>query len=349
LYKYLFRPILFLLEPELAHNFTRIFLKIFYKIPGLSFLATKLFCINHPKLKRQLWGLNFENPVGLAAGFDKDALLINEMKALGFGFIEVGTLTPKPQSGNSKPRLFRLRKYSSLLNRMGFNNRGVGAAVEKLKKRNPGFIVGGNIGKNKDTLNELAVEDYIHCFESLHDWVDYLVVNVSSPNTPGLRALQEKGPLTKILMTLQRINRTKSNYKPLLLKIAPDLNQDQLDDIIDIVKETKIDGIVATNTTTDRTGMQIPKVKLTALGEGGISGRAIRDRSTTVIKYLHHNSKGAFPIIGVGGIMSPADALEKLEAGASLVQIYTGFVYQGPFFVKRINQYLAKNQNQQAL
>ena len=291
------------------------------------------------ELERELFGLTFPNPVGLAAGFDKDAKLYMELSNFGFGFIEIGTVTPKPQAGNPKKRLFRLKKDSAIINRMGFNNGGVTEAVERLKKNPPTsheghVLIGGNIGKNKTTSNEEAVNDYLICFEALFDYVDYFVVNVSSPNTPNLRALQDKEPLTKLLQVLQFENALKKNPKPILLKIAPDLTNDQLLDIIDIVSETQIDGVIATNTSISRDGLVSENKKET----GGLSGKPLAYRSTEVIRFLSQKSNNAFPIIGVGGIHSAKEALEKIEAGASLVQLYTGFIYEGPALVKSINK-----------
>ena len=297
-----------------------------------------MYLVEDKKLERQLFGLTFKNPVGLAAGFDKDAKLYNELSNFGFGFIEIGTLTPKPQDGNPKKRLFRLKEDSAIINRMGFNNGGVEEAVERLKK-NKGVLIGGNIGKNKVTPNEDAVEDYKICFNALFDHVDYFVVNVSSPNTPNLRALQDKEPLTELLKALQVLNFQKTNSKPILLKIAPDLTNEQLDDIIDIVKTTKIDGVIATNTTISREGLQSENKREV----GGMSGKPLKSRSTEVIKYLSEKSNKAFPIIGVGGIHSAKDALEKIEAGADLVQLYTGFIYEGPKLIRSINKALLHN------
>jgi dihydroorotate dehydrogenase len=286
-------------------------------------------------LEREVFGLKFPNPVGLAAGFDKNAVLFKELSNFGFGFIEIGTLTPKGQEGNPKKRLFRLKEDAAIINRMGFNNDGVDEAVKRLKK-NKNILIGGNIGKNKVTPNENAVDDYVYCFQSLFDYVDYFVVNVSSPNTPNLRALQDKEPLTHLLSTLNSLNHKKSSPKPILLKIAPDLTHSQLDDIIEIVVATKIDGVIATNTTLNREGLQSGNKS----EAGGLSGKPLGERSTEVIRYLADQSKKAFPIIGVGGIHSAEDAVEKLNAGASLVQLYTGFVYEGPAVVKRINKLL---------
>jgi dihydroorotate dehydrogenase len=301
-----------------------------------------MFCIKDSRLEREVFGIQFPNPVGLAAGFDKDARLIDELSCFGFGFIEIGTLTPKAQSGNPKPRLFRLTEDSAIINRMGFNNEGVEEAIPRLKKRKSNTIIGGNIGKNKLTTNENATEDYINSFNSLFPYVDYFVVNVSSPNTPGLRDLQEKEPLTQLLNSLQEINNKKEKKKAILLKIAPDLTNNQLDDIIQIVLDTKIDGVIATNTTLDRSNLKTDKTKVDSIGNGGLSGKPVNKRSTEVIKYLSEKSNKAFPIIGVGGIHSAEDALEKLDAGATLIQIYTGFIYEGPSLVKRINKAILK-------
>jgi dihydroorotate dehydrogenase len=303
----------------------------------MSGLFQSLYVVNDKRLEKKLFGLTFKNPVGLAAGFDKDAKLYNELSNFGFGFIEIGTLTPKPQAGNPKKRLFRLKEDSAIINRMGFNNGGVQEAVERLKK-NKGVLIGGNIGKNKVTPNENATDDYVICFNALFDHVDYFVVNVSSPNTPNLRALQDKEPLTELLNTLQKLNNAKETPKPILLKIAPDLTDEQLLDIIDIVKDTKIEGVIATNTTISREGLQSANKKET----GGLSGKPLTNRSTEVIRFLSEKSNKAFPIIGVGGIHSAEDALEKLEAGADLLQLYTGFIYEGPRLIKNINKALLK-------
>ena len=335
MYKAIIRPILFWFDPEKVHHFTFSLIRTLSKLPGFKSLSKKMYLVEDKKLERELFGLTFKNPVGLAAGFDKDAKLYNELFNFGFGFIEIGTLTPKPQDGNPKKRLFRLKEDSAIINRMGFNNGGVEDAVERLKN-NKGVLIGGNIGKNKVTPNEDAVEDYKICFNALFDYVDYFVVNVSSPNTPNLRALQDKEPLTELLKALQVLNFQKPKSKPILLKIAPDLTNEQLDDIIDIVKTTKIDGVIATNTTISREGLQ-SKNKSEI---GGMSGKPLKSRSTEVIKYLSEKSNKAFPIIGVGGIHSAEDALEKIEAGADLVQLYTGFIYEGPKLITSINKAL---------
>lgn len=329
MYKSLLRPLLFKFDPEKAHHIVFFLLKnfgrLFKNIPGTP--------VHNPRLEREVFGITFKNPVGLAAGLDKNAVAYQDFSDLGFGFVEIGTLTPKPQPGNDKKRLFRLVEDSAIINRMGFNNDGVEKAVERLKKNN-NVIIGGNIGKNKVTPNENALEDYLFCFEKLFEYVNYFVVNVSSPNTPNLRELQDKKPLTKILGELQKVNETKSSPKPILLKIAPDLTDAQLLDIIDIVKETRIAGVIATNTTISRAGLKSPN----QIESGGLSGKPLGRRSTEVIRFLAKNSKGRFPIIGVGGIHSAEDAIEKLEAGASLVQLYTGFIYEGPKLIHDINR-----------
>lgn len=336
----LIKPILFQFDPEKVHYFVVRNLKRFNRFPGGSVLSRAIWAHSDDRLKRQVFGLTFTNPVGLAAGFDKNAEMIAEMANLGFGFVEVGTVTPLPQPGNDKPRMFRLPEDSALINRMGFNNQGVDVVAERIKayreskNADSGLIIGGNIGKNKVTPNENAVDDYIKCFDRLHTVVDYFVVNVSSPNTPGLRALQEKEPLKNILNTLQQRNLKNPVIRPILLKIAPDLTDEQLDDIVEIVTETGIAGVIATNTTISRDGLASANKGET----GGLSGKPLTQRSTEVIKYLYDKSKGSFPIIGVGGIHTSQDALDKLNAGAALVQLYTGFIYEGPGLIKRINK-----------
>lgn len=338
MYKTILRPLLFTSDPENVHHFTFKMVRFFHKI-GFGGIFRSIYKKEDKRLERELFGLKFSNPVGLAAGFDKDAKLYKELSNFGFGFIEIGTVTPKPQDGNPKKRLFRLKEDSAIVNRMGFNNGGVEAAVERLKQNpKPGerghVLVGGNIGKNKITPNNEAVNDYVICFEALFDYVDYFVVNVSSPNTPNLRELQDKKPLTELLNTLQDKNSTKEARKPILLKIAPDLSNEQLLDIIDIVADTKIDGVIATNTTIARDGLTAANQK----EMGGLSGKPLTKRATEVVRFLAEHSNRAFPIIGVGGIHSAKDALEKIEAGASLVQLYTGFIYEGPALIKRINK-----------
>jgi dihydroorotate dehydrogenase len=332
----LIRKILFLFDAERVHHFTFSMLKFGFKLPFVSSIVRSQFVVNDKKLERNLFGLAFKNPVGLAAGFDKNGVLFNELSNYGFGFIEVGTVTPKPQPGNPKKRLFRLKKDIGIINRMGFNNDGVEVLAKRLRNKRTDIIIGGNIGKNKVTPNQNAVDDYISCFNTLFDVVDYFVVNVSSPNTPNLRDLQEKEPLTNLLKRLQQENDTKPSRKPILLKIAPDLTDSQLLDIIDIVHTTKIDGVIATNTTISREGLLSKDKDET----GGLSGKPLTHRSTEVIRFLAEKSKKSFPIIGVGGIHSAEDALEKLNAGADLVQLYTGFIYEGPKLVKQINKKL---------
>ena len=339
----LLKPILFKFDPEQVHHFVTANLRRFNNMPGGAALSKALWEIEDVKLSREVFGLIFKNPVGLAAGFDKNGEYIAEMANLGFGFIEVGTVTPLPQAGNEKPRMFRLPQDGALINRMGFNNDGVSAVAENIAtwragsvKARENILIGGNIGKNKNTPNEDAVSDYIKCFDGLFNVVDYFVVNVSSPNTPGLRALQDKKPLTEILNALQERNKNKAVRKPILLKIAPDLTNPQLDDIIDIVAATKIDGLIATNTTVSREGLN--SAENIVKQAGGLSGKPLTNRATEVIRYLSATSGNAFPIIGVGGIHSPQDALDKLNAGASLIQLYTGFIYEGPGLIGRINK-----------
>lgn len=342
MYKSIIKPLFFLFEPEKIHHIVFKVIKFLCAIPGVPSIIKSIYIVNDKRLERKLFGLTFPNPVGLAAGFDKDAKLYDELGYYGFGFIEIGTLTPKAQPGNEKPRMFRLPEDDGLINRMGFNNGGAEAAAERLKNRKSNIIIGGNIGKNKITPNEEAVGDYEKCFETLFDFVDYFVVNVSSPNTPGLRALQDKEPLTKLLLRVKELNAQKKNPKAILLKIAPDLTNEQLDDIILIVKETKIDGVIATNTTISRANLQTPDSKLQACGAGGLSGKPLTKRSVEVVKYLSDKSNKAFTIIGVGGIHTGKDAVEMLKAGASLVQVYTGFIYEGPGIAKKINKEILK-------
>lgn len=343
----LIRNILFCFPPEWVHYFSMNCLRLGCNL-GLGGLLRRSFS---PAVTRQSWtmtGLVFKNPVGLGAGFDKNARYLRELECLGFGFVEIGTVTPMAQAGNDKPRLFRLPKDKALVNRMGFNNDGAEKIAERLKKwrakpaNQPGngLIIGGNIGKNKNTPNEDAWKDYESCFKALHAYVDYFVVNVSSPNTPGLRELQEKESLRKILTHLQSINTQQANPKPLLLKIAPDLAIEQVDDVISLALEIKLDGLVATNTTIIRDGLQTTPSKLEAIGAGGLSGKPVRERSTEILKYISLQTKGKIPVIASGGIFTGADAKEKFEAGASLLQVWTGFIYEGPGIVKKICQSL---------
>ena len=339
MYKIFIRPLLFLFDPEAVHYFSFSGIKFLSKL-GFGAIIRRIYTLEDPALEREVFGLKFKNPVGLAAGFDKNALLYNELSDFGFGFIEIGTLTPKPQDGNPKKRLFRLKKDQAIINRMGFNNAGVASAVKALKKQH-NVLIGGNIGKNKITPNDQATEDYIICTQALWPHVDYFVVNVSSPNTPGLRELQEKAPLTALLKALKAENAVLATKyaqkpKPFLLKIAPDLTEHQLLDIIAIIQETQIDGVIATNTTISREGLLSEESLVNETG--GLSGVPVRKRSTEVIRFLSEKSNKAFPIVGVGGIHSAEDALDKIEAGATLVQLWTGFVYEGPALVKKINK-----------
>jgi dihydroorotate dehydrogenase len=343
MYRFFIRPVLFLFDPEAVHHFTFRFLKIALAVPGVTFLVSAIYRERKPGLKQKLFGLEFENPVGLAAGFDKDAKLIDELAALGFGFVEIGTLTLKPQPGNDKPRLFRLPGDEAIINRMGFNNEGVEAAVIRLRNRKSKVIVGGNIGKNKITPNEDAFSDYAQCLKTLDPFVDYFVVNVSSPNTPGLRELQEKEPLRKLMNDVKALSLQQPKPKPVLLKIAPDLTNEQLNDIMDILKSTNTDGVIATNTTISRANLKASNTELEKIGHGGLSGKPLTARSTEVIKYLRAGLGSQFPIIGVGGIMTAQDALEKMEAGANLVQLYTGFIYGGPTLIQEINQSIVRS------
>lgn len=336
MYKSIIRPFFFLFDAEKVHHWVFFWIRLFHRIPFISGIQKSTFSSNRPDLKRKVFGIDFPNPVGLAAGFDKNAVAIDALSNYGFGFIEIGTLTPKPQDGNPKKRIFRLIKDNAIINRMGFNNEGVQAVVDRLKKKQLQVIIGGNIGKNKVTPNEEAIDDYLIGFEALFDVVDYFAVNVSSPNTPNLRELQEKEPLTKLLNTLQLANNIKTKRKPILLKIAPDLTDEQLTDIIGIVQETKIDGVIATNTTIARENLMASTAQINNIGDGGLSGKPLTKRSTDVIRFLAQKSNNAFPIIGVGGIHTADDAREKLEAGATLIQVYTGFIYEGPGIVKNI-------------
>ncbi|MEO9483862.1 MAG: quinone-dependent dihydroorotate dehydrogenase [Ekhidna sp.] len=336
----LLKPILFLFSPEKAHKITTGLLHIVLKLPLGKSLIKGMFNFEDQRLEREVFGLKFKNPVGLAAGFDKNAELIDDFSNLGFGFIEIGTLTPKGQPGNPQPRLFRLPMDEALINRMGFNNEGVEDAVQRLKNRKSDIIVGGNIGKNKVTPNENALNDYRICFEELFDYVDYFVVNVSSPNTPGLRELQEKEPLMKLLKALMEDNAKKESPKPLLLKIAPDLTESQLDDIISITNEVNLDGLIVSNTTIDRSNLKTSTEKIDAIGAGGLSGKPVFKKSNEVLKYIRKHLPNV-PIIAVGGIHSAQDAIDKIQAGATLVQIYTGLVYEGPALIRKINAGLA--------
>ncbi len=340
MYKAIIRPILFCFSPEFIHKTLVWKIKWLFRIPGVYLLVKKLYTIEDKSLERKVFGLTFKNPVGFAAGFDKNAEVFNEFGAFGFSFIEIGTVTPNAQPGNPKPRSFRVTNDKGLINRMGINNKGVQEVVKNLGKRRHKLIIGGNIGKNSITPNESAVDDYVYCFNALYDHVDYFVVNLSCPNVKDLRKLQEKEHTIRILNAMMAEMNKKVKPKPVLLKISPDLNDNQLDDTIEIVIETGIDGIVATNTTTSREGLETPVEKLQEIGDGGLSGKPLSKRSTEIIKYIANKTDNKLPIIGVGGIMTPEDAIEKLEAGASLIQVYTGFIYEGPGFVKRINKAL---------
>ena len=335
----LLKKALFLLSAEKAHSLTMYLLQISFKIPGVKNIIRHLFTISSKKIEQTLWGITFPNPVGLAAGFDKNADYLHELSCFGFGFIEIGTVTPLPQSGNPKPRLFRLITDQAIINRMGFNNKGVKSVVEQLKNRPKNLIVGGNIGKNKNTPNEKASADYIACFDALFDHVDYFVINVSSPNTPNLRELQDKKPLTALIKSVQERNKLKKIPKPLLLKIAPDLSDDQLIDILTICDETQLDGLIATNTTLSREPLKEHPEVIKNMGAGGLSGLPLADRSTEVIKFLRSKNK-KIPIIGVGGMGNMSKALEKIDAGANLIQIYSGFIFKGPTLIKKINEAL---------
>ena len=339
MYKHILRPLIFNLSPENAHRLAMFLLKFAGNFFPFNLLIKKIYTFESPKLHINVAGLKFENPVGLAAGFDKNAEAFDEMGLLGFGFVEIGTVTPKAQPGNPKPRSFRLKKDEALINRMGFNNYGVDFAVEKLKKRkNHKQLIGGNIGKNKITPLDKADDDYLISFESLFAYVDYFVINVSSPNTPNLRKLQDKEPLKKLIDKVLKLNISKDNPKPVFLKIAPDLTNPQLEDIVDIANNTDLAGVIATNTTIERKNLKTDKTMLKSIGDGGLSGKPLRKRSTDIIKFLRTNLNKEKAIIGVGGIHNAKDAIEKLEAGADLIQIYTGFIYEGPKLVKEINK-----------
>ena len=342
MYKLLIRPILFLFDPEKVHYFTFSLIRILCKIPFVASVFRNLYQVKNKKLERNLFGLTFANPVGLAAGFDKNAVLYNELANFGFGFIEIGTVTPKGQLGNPKKRLFRLKDDQGIINRMGFNNDGVEEAIKNLKKNKHKVIIGGNIGKNTETKLEDYTQDYLDVFKELHPFVDYFVLNVSCPNVGSHAKLSDKDYLLELITECQSQNNLFKIKKPILLKIAPDLNNSQLDEIIELVAETKIDGVIASNTSTTRDNLNVSKERLQEIGNGGVSGQPIKDQSTQVIKYLADTSNKSFPIIGVGGIHSAEDALEKLNAGADLVQIYTGFIYEGPGLIKKINKALLK-------
>lgn len=345
MYKQLLRPILFVFDPEKVHHFTFSMIRNVSKIPGMKALFRSMYQINDAALERELFGLRFKNPVGLAAGFDKNAVLYNELANFGFGFIEIGTVTPKGQVGNPKKRLFRLTDDKGIINRMGFNNEGLQAAIEQLKKNKGQLIIGGNIGKNTDTKPEDYTKDYLLCFNALHPYVDYFVLNVSCPNVGSHAKLNDKDYLLELISEVQKANNGFNQQKPILLKIAPDLNNTQLDEIIELINETNLDGVIASNTSVDRKGLKASSERLEVIGNGGLSGQPIKEKSTRVIKYLADKSQKSFPIIGVGGIHSAKDALDKFDAGADLVQIYTGFIYEGPKLIKEINRALIKKAN----
>ncbi|MCD4794546.1 MAG: quinone-dependent dihydroorotate dehydrogenase [Bacteroidales bacterium] len=344
MYKFFIRPLLFLFQPETIHHISIGLFKALKYIPFVKPFLRVFFWSEKKELSRELFGIKFKNPVGLAAGFDKNAEVFDILGSFGFAFIEIGTVTPLAQKGNPKPRLFRLKKDKALINRMGFNNYGLVNAVPKLKKRKSKIIIGGNIGKNTLTPNNKANHDYFRCFNDLYPYVDYFTVNVSCPNISDLHELQDKDALLELLEGIQKINYKKDKPKPVLLKISPDLNFTQIDDTLEIIKQTKLDGIVAVNTTTARKSLSYSEDYINKIGDGGLSGKPLKDRATEIIKYISEKTKGKLPIIGVGGIMNADDAIEKLEAGATLVQVYTGFIYEGPSIVKRINKAVMKIQ-----
>lgn len=343
LYKIILKPVAFLIDPEKAHKLGTGFLKFSCNVPILSSIFKKYFLLENKNLEKTVCGLHFKNPIGLAAGFDKDGKYFSNMSHLGFGFIEIGTVTPKPQEGNPKKRLFRLPKDNALINRMGFNNEGVDALVERLaNKKRSNLIIGGNIGKNKVTPNHEAVLDYELCFNKLYELVDYFVVNVSSPNTPGLRSLQDKEPLTQLLKRIIELRDEKEKSKPVFLKIAPDLSFNQIDEILEIVTKENVDGIIATNTTISREELNTNNKIIQNIGNGGLSGLPLFKTSLSILKYIK-KQKPQLPIIAVGGIDSPQKAKEMLENGADLIQIYSGLIYEGPSLVKKIKTYLTKS------
>ena len=343
MYKVIIRPILFLFDPEKVHHFTFSLIRFLCKIPFVSGIIRSMYQINDKKLERTLFGITFKNPVGLAAGFDKNAVLYNELANFGFGFIEIGTVTPKGQVGNPKKRLFRLKDDQGIINRMGFNNDGIDAAIKNLKKNKGQVVIGGNLGKNTATIPENYTDDYCKVFTALHPYIDYFVLNVSCPNVGSHAKLDDVAYLKELITEVQKLNNQQEKQKPILLKIAPDLNNHQLDEIIELVAETKIAGVIASNTSVNRDNLKVSKERLQEIGNGGLSGQPIKERSTKVIQYLAQKSNKSFPIIGVGGIHSATDALEKLNAGADLVQIYTGFIYEGPKLIKHINKTILKN------
>lgn len=342
MYRRIIRPLLFLIPPETTHHIIVFLVRIAFRIPGIKQILKKTYVVKDKRLNRELFGLKFTNPIGLAAGFDKNADFFNEFMVFGFSFIEIGTVTPIGQAGNPKPRLFRIPRDQGLINRMGFNNLGLDKAIDKLKNKPEGLIIGGNIGKNTSTSNEKAVEDYARCFEGLYPYVDYFVVNVSCPNICDLSELQDKELLIGILIRLADIRSSMAKKKPILVKISPDLNFQQIDDVLELISQTGMDGIVATNTTIKRENLATEAKVIEQIGNGGLSGKPLRQRSTEIIKYISEKTNGKLTIIGAGGIMSPDDAIEKIHAGASLIQIYTGFIYEGPGIVKKINKALSE-------
>lgn len=336
MYKSIIRPLLFMISPEVIHHLMVGGFKVLSVIPGSKWIVRKICAVKAPELEREVFGLKFPNPVGLAAGFDKNGEVSDMLSSLGFGFVEVGTITPRSQPGNPRPRLFRLVKDSALINRMGFNNAGVDAMVNHLRHRNKKNIIGGNLGKNTITDNEYAAVDYLKSFRVLYEYVDYFVVNVSCPNVASLTCLQDKDNLGAILKGLLEFRRGQNHYCPILLKISPDLTDEQLDAVIESMVEYRVDGIVATNTSVSREGLQTDSKEVEAIGKGGLSGAPLTQKAIRTVGYIHKKTGGSFPIIGVGGIMSEDDALAMLDAGASLIQIYTGFIYNGPMFVRKI-------------
>lgn len=336
MYKHILRPLLFRLSPETIHHLIVAVLRAGHYVPFAKTILRAIFRVKAPSLEREVFGLKFPNPVGLAAGFDKNGEVYDMLGALGFGFIEVGTVTPRAQDGNPKPRIFRLEKDQALVNRMGFNNLGVENMVRNLRHRNPKLIVGGNIGKNTTTTNESAPSDYLRLFRSMYDYVDYFTVNISCPNVVNLRQLQNKDNTIEILTLLKEFRKGQADYRPILLKISPDLDQEQVNVMIDVVRECKIDGIVATNTTTSREGLLTDPKTVHKIANGGLSGAPLTDRAREMVRYIHTRTGGKVPIIGVGGIMTPRDAQAMLDAGASLVQVYSGFIYHGPTLAKDI-------------
>jgi len=343
MYKYIIRPLLFLVDPEKVHYFTFAVLKAIHKIPGVAAILRMCFQVTDKKLERTVFGLTFKNPVGLAAGFDKNAVLYNELANFGFGFIEIGTVTPEAQAGNPKKRLFRLQDDQGIINRMGFNNEGIATAIANLKGNKKQLLIGGNLGKNTSTSPDKYTDDYCAVFTALHPYVDYFVLNVSCPNVGSHAKLNDVAYLIELIAAVQGLNAKEAVQRPILLKIAPDLNEQQLDEIIQLVTDTGLDGVIASNTSVNRSNLKASEALLSSIGNGGVSGQPTKERSTKVIQYLSDKSNQSFPIIGVGGIHSAADALEKLEAGATLVQVFTGFIYEGPALVKRINKAILKN------